>query len=135
MIVDTGFLVALYIRGDALHRSAVDYLRQFNGRLKTVPPVIVETCFFLDSQGKVEFLKWVGRGALVIHDIPLEAHSEIAQYINKYADQEIDFADAALVWLANEIKDRGILTVDETDFSIYRLKGNKRFELIKWYDF
>ncbi|MGZ8243106.1 type II toxin-antitoxin system VapC family toxin [Methylomagnum sp.] len=133
MIVDTGFLVALYIRGDALHRPAVDYLCKFNGRLNTVPAVIVETCFFLDSLGKVEFLKWVSRGALIIQDIPLEAHYEIAQYINKYADQEIDFADAALVWLANEIKDRSILTVDETDFLIYRLKGNKRFDLVKWY--
>jgi predicted nucleic acid-binding protein len=133
MIVDTGFLVALYIRGDALHHPAIAYLRQFKGRLNTVSAALVETCFFLDSQGKAEFLKWVSRGGLIIHDIPVEAYSEIAQYINKYADQEIDFADAALVWLANEIKDRSILTVDETDFSIYRLKGNKRFDLIKWY--
>ena len=50
-----------------------------------------------------------------------------------YSDQDIDLADAALVWLANQTGDREILTVDETDLSIYRLKGNKRFHLISWY--
>jgi predicted nucleic acid-binding protein len=53
--------------------------------------------------------------------------------LDKYADQDIDFADAALVWLANRMGERSILTVDTTDFSIYRLKGSKRFEVISWY--
>ena len=54
-------------------------------------------------------------------------------HIDKYADQDIDFADAALVWLANETGERRILTVDETDFSIYRLKGNRSFDMTRWY--
>jgi hypothetical protein len=29
---------------------------------------------------------------------------------------------------------RDILTVDEADFSVYRLRGRKRFALLKWFD-
>jgi hypothetical protein len=49
LLVDTGFLVALYIRGDTLHQPAVDYLKRNRQPLRTVAAVIVETCFFLDS--------------------------------------------------------------------------------------
>jgi uncharacterized DUF497 family protein len=52
LLVDTGFLVALYIRGDTLHQAALAYLRQNQLPLQTASPVIVETCFFLDALGK-----------------------------------------------------------------------------------
>jgi hypothetical protein len=133
LIVDTGFLVALYIRGDALHESAVEFLRREAEILITVPAVVVESCFFLDAPGKRELLNWIGRGGVEIHEVPVSAYSEIARYIDKYADQDIDFADAALVWLANQVGERAVLTVDATDFSVYRLKGNRRFELVPWY--
>jgi predicted nucleic acid-binding protein len=133
LIVDTGFLVALYIRGDALHEPAIEFLRQEARTLITVPAVVVETCFFLDAPGKREFLSWIGRGGVEVHEVPVSDYPEIARYIDKYADQDIDFADAALVWLANRVGERVILTVDETDFSIYRLKGNRRFDVVPWY--
>ncbi|MFO1428580.1 MAG: PIN domain-containing protein [Candidatus Competibacteraceae bacterium] len=133
LIVDTGFLVALYIRGDSLHQAAVEFLQRQSAALISVPAVVVETCFFLDAPGKREFLNWIGRGGVAVHDVPVSDYPEIARYIDKYADQDIDFADAALVWLANRIGEKSILTVDTTDFSIYRLKGSKRFEIVLWY--
>lgn len=51
LIVDTGFLVALYIRRDVLHESAIEFLRREAGTLITVPAVVVETCYFLDAPG------------------------------------------------------------------------------------
>ena len=36
------------------------------------------------------------------------------------------------VWLAGESGLRRILTVDRADFSAFRIKGGKRFELIDW---
>ena len=79
-------------------------------------------------------LEWVHRGALAVADVPVSAYAEIGIIIRKYADRKIDFADAALVWLANSTGVRDILTVDEADFSVYRLKGSKRFALVKWFD-
>ncbi len=116
-----------------MHESAVEFLRRELGTLITTPAVVVETCFFLDALGKCAFLNWIGCGGLELFEVPTRDYSEITRYIDKYSDQDIDFADAALVWLANQTGDREILTVDETDFSIYRLKGNKRFHLVSWY--
>ena len=44
----------------------------------------------------------------------------------------LDFTDAALIWLADSQKERRILTVDKTDFSVFRLWGGLPFELVDW---
>ena len=66
LLVDTGFLVALYIRGDTLHQAALAYLRQNLLPLQTVSPVIVETCFFLDALGKAALLNWIVHGSFSV---------------------------------------------------------------------
>lgn len=133
LLVDTGFLVALYVRGDTLHADAVTWLRQNRLPLQTVAPVIFETCFFLDASGKAALLNWVAKGGLAVAEIPVHCYPELAMYIKKYADQNIDFADAALVWLASQMNEMRILTVDKKDFRVYRLKDGRPFELIQWY--
>ena len=133
VLVDTGFLVALFRPSDRLRKQARECLRASRHPLVTAAPVIVETCFFLDTAAKCKLLEWVQRGALSVADLPAGAYAELSVILRKYADRQIDFADAALVWLANQAGIRGILTVDEADFAVFRLKGGKRFELVKWY--
>lgn len=78
-------------------------------------------------------LEWVHRGALSVVEIPAAAYDDVGSIVRKYADQDSDLADAALVWLAGQTGVRDVLTVDKADFSVYRLRGGKRFELLKWY--
>jgi predicted nucleic acid-binding protein len=66
-------------------------------------------------------------------NIPVSAYSEIAQSILKYADHEIDFTDATLIWLANKYRQQQILTVDKTDFSAFRLSNHQWFDLLEWF--
>ena len=134
VLVDTGFLVSLFRPADRLRAKARECLLSNRRPLVAAAPVIVETCFFLDAVGKGRLLEWIQRGALAVAEIPVSAYTEIGTIIRKYADRNIDFADAALVWLANHTGVRDILTVDEADFSVYRLKGGKRFALVKWFD-
>jgi hypothetical protein len=134
ILVDTGFLVSLFRPTDRLRAQAREFLRGNRQPLVTAAPVIVETCFFLDAKSKARLLEWVQRRALAVADVPVGAYAEIGTIVLKYADRDIDFADAALVWLANHTGMRDILTVDEADFSVYRLKGGKRFALMKWFD-
>ncbi|HYH43360.1 MAG TPA: PIN domain-containing protein [Burkholderiales bacterium] len=131
-LVDTGYLVALFRRSDRLGAAARAHLRAHTFRLATVSPVIVETCFFLDPVGKTSLLEWAVRGGLAVADVPVAAYPDIKALIGKYADREMDFADAALVWFAAVSGCRSILTVDESDFSVYRVKGNKRFDVLPW---
>ena len=132
VLVDTGFLVSLFRPADRLRAQAREWLLGNRHPLVTVVPVIVETCFFLDAAAKGRLLEWAQRGALAVADVPVSSYTEIGTIIRKYADRKIDFADAVLVWLAHHTGIRDILTVDEADFSVYRLKGGKRFALVKW---
>lgn len=132
MLVDAGFLIALGRRGDPLHEKARSFLRGYSGKLITVAPVIVETCFFFNGSAKVELLEWAHSGGMAVADVPVAAYPDLAMVIKKYADRDVDVADAALVWLAGEAGIRDILTVDERDFSIFRVKGGKRFEIVPW---
>ncbi len=133
LVVDTGFLVALYLRGDSLHDEAVQFLRGSRAPLLTASPVVVETCHFLNTRGKVELLKWIEKGGLSVAEVPAEAYPALTTQIDKYADLEIDMADAALIWLAELVGEYQILTVDRRDFSVFRLRGRKRFDLVRWY--
>lgn len=132
LLVDAGFLIALGRRSDPLHQNARAFLRDYSGKLVTVAPVIVETCFFFESTAKLELLEWVHIGGMAVAEVPVPAYPDLAAIIRKYGDRKVDFADAALVWLAAESGLRRILTVDERDFGVYRLKGGKRFEVIPW---
>jgi predicted nucleic acid-binding protein len=133
LIVDTGFLVALYIRRDNLHSQALRFLQQNNQALITTAPVIVESCYFLDAKAKVALLNWVQCGGINVVDVPVTAYSEIAQTIEKYTDHEINFTNATLIWLANSYQRQQILTVDKNDFSAFRLRNNQWFHLLEWY--
>ena len=133
LLADTGFLIAAGQRGDPLHEAAKEFLGGYSGTLVTAAPVIVETCFFFGSKGKLQLLDWVQSGGLGVAEVPVSAYADLARTIEKYADQDIDFTDAALVWLAEESGLRRILTVDRSDFSLFRLKGGKRFDVLDWF--
>ncbi len=133
-MVDTGFLVSLFRPAERLRTPAREFLRNSRHPLLTVAPVIVETCFFLAADGKIRLLEWVQRGAVAVAEVPTSAYADIRILIRKYADRDIAFADAALIWMASQTGMREILTVDKADFALYRLKGGKRFELVKWFE-
>ncbi len=132
LVVDTGFLVALYRRRDPLHAGALEFLCENRAPLVTAAPVIVESCYFLHTTAKVELLDWVAKGGLTVADVPVEAYPVLARLLRRYATLDLDLADAALVWLADLLGEHRILTVDERDFSALRLKGKRRFELVRW---
>jgi hypothetical protein len=132
VLADTGFLVALYAPREQSHERAWRYLAQHRHPLATVSAVVVETCFFLNPSQKVEFLRWVRCGALAVFETPPAAYTELERVLYKYRDRDLDFADAALVWLADQLGAPGLLSGDRADFQLLRLKGKRRFDLIDW---
>lgn len=132
VLVDTGFLIGLFDPTDSAAQAASRYLRDHHHPLLTAFPVVVETCFFLAPSEKIHLLTWVSRGGLAVADVPLAAYPHIESTLRKFADRDLDLADAALVWLASHSGSRQILTVDRADFQLFRLKGGRRFDLIDW---
>ena len=134
VLVDTGFLVALGRTRDVNHAAAIDWLKQSGLQLVTVTAVVVETCHFLQLDARRALLDWlaVDASAPAVIDVPPQAYPDLVRTMERYKERDVDFADAALVWLAEQTGDRRILTVDEADFRRFRLKAGARFELIEW---
>lgn len=54
----------------------------------------------------------------------------IAALMTRYKDRPMDFAHATLVHLAERESIQAIFTVDQSDFAVYRLGGNRRFVVL-----
>lgn len=127
--VDTGFLVALFARNDQHHAAARMFLEQNKALdMHSIWPVIVEACFFLNTDGKQALLRWLERGAIVMHEITPQDLPLIRHTLDKYQKLEPDFTDAVLLTLAELSSIRQVLTVDIRDFSVYRFSDGSAFE-------
>lgn len=132
VLVDAGFIIALYDPTDTWHLAAASYLRQFHGLLLSVEPVITEACYFLHTADKAMLLDRVAQGWLQLTALDAQAFARMAALVRKYADHPPDMADVALVWLAETTGVHSIVTVDIKDFSTYRINGKSKFNLIPW---
>jgi predicted nucleic acid-binding protein len=134
LIVDSGFLIALFDSRQPRHQAALAFLqRQLQPQpLLTVEAVVVEVMFFLRGEQRRAFLNAVAAGALPVMPTDGASHRRIAELSIKYDDLAPDYADLALIWLAESADLSAVLTLDLLDFSLYRIHGRKHFELVPW---
>lgn len=92
-------------------------------------PVLAEASFFLPPRLRSALAQLAASGAIELHHPDAAGYARIAQLFEKYADQDPDWADLELVWLAEKTSIARIATLDVADFSVYRINGRKRFEL------
>jgi uncharacterized protein len=130
ILLDTGVIVALLDRSEALHRACAQAVRETESPLITCEAVIAESCYLLRNlPGAIEAV--IDNVTAGIFQIPLQLSREAAgvkQIIRKYRDRRIDLADACLIRLADEFGTADILTVDG-DFAVYRWGRNKAFRM------
>lgn len=126
VLADTGPLVAWLDKGDGDHARVGKFFAQFEGRLVSTWPVLTEVCHLLPRHVVARFMRWVAAGGVELLELSPVAADEIATLMEKYRDLPMDLADASLVWLAEKIGCVEVITLDDTDFGIYRLPGGKR---------
>jgi predicted nucleic acid-binding protein len=131
-LVDTGPLVAYLDRKDPSHEEIVPVWNGFGGRLATTSAVVGEAMQLVTvaSSGPALLAELVARSGMEVRDL-CQARSlrEAAQLMAKYADTPMDFADATLVLLGEEMGVSEILTLDRRGFTVFRMK-RKAFRLL-----
>ena len=131
ILIDTGPIVALFDESERCHQQVVDCLAGLSARdrLHTSLAVITEATYLLDFNlaKQLECLRWCGKGGVFIEPIEPSDMAAIHALMSKYHDLPMDFADATLVLLADRLATREILTLDRTDFGIYRNVKGKPF--------
>ncbi|MEO7393152.1 MAG: type II toxin-antitoxin system VapC family toxin [Ramlibacter sp.] len=129
ILLDTGVLVALLHSDDGRHEAATRWLAGCKEKLHTVEPVLCETAFFLPARQRAAVAELATKGTIEVHRPDVPAYKRVAAILGKYADLDPDWADAMLVWLAEESGIHAIATFDVRDFSTYRIHGRSKFLL------
>jgi predicted nucleic acid-binding protein len=132
VLADIGPLVAILSRRDQYHRACVEALREMPGPLFTCWPVITEAAWLLrrDPTAVAQLLHSLDTGFLELLPLTTADAKPIAAILKKYRDIRIQLADAALVHLAARDGVDTIFTLDQRDFSVYRLPRGKAFRIV-----
>ncbi len=130
ILADTGPLVALFKQEDRHHKAAVSWANANRVRLLTTWPVVTEACHFITLSGRRGLFQFIERGGVTVADIGIADLNGCVEIMTKYSDRSVDLADASLVLLAERSGNNEIITIDRTDFSVYRLGRNRHFEIL-----
>jgi predicted nucleic acid-binding protein len=121
-IADTGYLVALLREDDEHHAWAEDIARQVNPMVLTCEAVLAETAFHTNSSAQV--LAMLQRRAVRVA-FDCSSHVEqLHELAVRYSDRHPDLADLCIIRMSELYPRHIVLTVDESDFRVYR--RNKR---------
>lgn len=131
-LLDTGPLVAVLSRNDAAHAACVAAIEGFRGRLITTEPVLTEAMHLLRRQPGAQdiCLDFFLQGGAVLVETTAERLASCKAMIARYIDIPMDFADATLVSLGEELGLSRVFTLDRRGFSAYRWRKTRRFEIV-----
>ncbi len=132
LLLDTGPFVALLDSSERNHERCVRFFKAFHGQIFTTEPVLTEVLYLLgpsvkDQRAAVDFIL---RGGATLVPQSLESLKRTIELMEKYKDVPMDFADATLVVLAEEMEVAEILTLDKKGFNTYRIHGRKAFKVL-----
>jgi uncharacterized protein len=127
-IADTGLLVAFANRNDAHHRWAVSVAAKVTEPLLTCEAVLAETAFHLRN---VEMTLAMLSDGLITLAFDCNDHlPRLEALAKRYADRRPDLADLCLIRMSELNPRHSVITVDRSDFRVYRRNKREMIPLI-----
>jgi len=117
-IADTGFIVALGNRNDRYHAWAAGLARDVTEPLLTCESVLSEAAYHLESSSYV--LSLVEDELLRLAFDCSRNLEQLADLAHRYRERKPDLADLCLIRMSELHPRHAVITVDESDFSVYR---------------
>jgi predicted nucleic acid-binding protein len=132
VLVDAGALIALLDRSDQHHESAARSIAILTDSLLTVMPAVTEAMHLLARvpRGQDALFDLIEDEAVSLADLGESDFGRMKVLMRKYRSLPMDFADAALVRVAERERITRILTFDR-DFQVYSLPGRARFKILE----
>jgi uncharacterized protein len=132
LLLDTGAFVALVDRDEKLHEDCVAALEQWTGVVVTTEAVLTETLYLVGPQWRAQksCLEFVLRGAFQLVPSSAKSLRRVAVLMERYRNVPMDFADATLVVLGEELETDRVFTLDHRGFSAYRMNRNRAFRIV-----
>ncbi len=132
-LLDTGPLVAYLDARDPAHAEVVPCLERFSGELFSTSAVLTEAMHFVapSPAGPRLLADFVGASGLTVFDFTQAAAlAAAADLMEKYSDLPMDFADATLILLAEQLEVLEILSLDRRGFTVYRTREGSSLQLV-----
>ena len=127
-ILDAGPLIAALNRDDRYHTWACATLDRLGPPFYSCPEALAEAAAMTGQPAAI--VEMVRAGEIVLtFDLSAQAASVLA-LLRKYADRDMDLADACIVRMSELERDCRVITVDRGDFSVYRRNGRDLIPLI-----
>lgn len=134
VLVDTSFLVALSNRNDRLHAACYAVAQATHERLIVPVTVLPEVAYLLDSRlGHAvmrQFVREIQSPAWTIEAPTQFDLARSAELLDQYSDARLDFVDATLIAIAERLRIRRVLTLDQRHFRLVRPRHYDAFELL-----
>ena len=127
-IADTGFLVAFVNRNDRHHEWAARLAERVTSPLLTCEAVLAETSFHLKNVALT--LELLGEGLIVLGFDCREHLQQLETLARRYADRNPDLADLCLVRMSELHPRHSVITIDRSDFRVYRRNKRESIPLI-----
>jgi predicted nucleic acid-binding protein len=132
VLLDTGPLIAMMTPNDQAHDACVAMAARILPPLLTCWPVLTEAAWLLrrDNQAVRSMLHGARRGEFSLLELSDGDLEHVERLMAKYNDLNPQLADVALLHLAQREGLDTVFTLDRRDFSVFRLRGNKRLRLL-----
>lgn len=132
LLLDTGALVSLLDRSQAHHRQFAEFFSGWTGAVVSTEAILTEATHLLGriSGGRDLCLEFFLAGGATLIPTDLSALRQCRVLMEKYSDQPMDYADATLVMLAEELGTDLVFTTDWRDFEVYRFGRNRPFRIL-----
>jgi predicted nucleic acid-binding protein len=127
-ILDAGPLIAAINRDDRHHRWAREMLARIGPPFHSCPEAMAEAAAMTGRPAAIVDMIHAGEIVLAF-DLAAQAAS-VLKLLKKYADREMDLADACIVRMTELVRDCHVVTLDRTDFSVYRRNGRDLIPLV-----
>ncbi|MCC5623782.1 PIN domain-containing protein [Nostoc sp. CHAB 5715] len=131
-VADTGFVVALLNRSDAMHSIvATVYIQQ---KQILLPQTVLALAYLVGRNAGiatvVAFLQGLSASRFTLVALTDQDVIRVAEILDEYTDSRIDFVDASVMAIAERYGIKKIFTLDQRDFRLYRPQHCNSFEIL-----
>jgi uncharacterized protein len=132
LLLDTGALVSLLDRSQGRHREFSDFFTDWTAPIVSTEAVLTEATHLLGRvrHGRRACLDFFLSGGAILVPSSLHSLRRSRDLVDRFADLPMDYADATLVALAEELDTNLVFTTDRRDFAVYRIGSRRRFRIL-----
>jgi predicted nucleic acid-binding protein len=127
-ILDAGPLIAALNRQDEHHRWACETLERLDPPFYSCPEALAEAAAMTGQPAAI--VEMIQAEEIILAFDLAEQTAGVLALLKKYADRDMDLADACIVRMTELMRDCRVVTLDRGDFAVYRRNGRDLIPVI-----